>query len=107
MGLLSVVYKCFDKSTSGSGITNENMSDQQLAEKLHKRIFKIFKKSAITFYRQYLRCWSCWYAILIALISADLIKEFVFCYVIDFFSKYLLLWKIKEALQLLMLFKKS
>ena len=35
MGLLSVVYKCFDKSTSGSGITNENMSDQQLAEKLH------------------------------------------------------------------------
>ena len=30
--LASVVYKCFDKKTSGSGIKNENMSDKQLAE---------------------------------------------------------------------------
>ena len=26
-GLASMVYKCFDKKTSGSGIKNENMSD--------------------------------------------------------------------------------
>ena len=25
---VSVIYKCFDKKTSGSGIKNENMSDQ-------------------------------------------------------------------------------
>ena len=36
------------KKTSGIGIKNENMSDQQLAEELHKSTF--------TFYRQYLRC---------------------------------------------------
>ena len=35
-GLASMVYKCFDKKTYGSGIKNENMSGQQLAEELHK-----------------------------------------------------------------------
>ena len=40
----SMVYKFFDKITSGRGIENENMSDQQLAEELHKLIIKNFKK---------------------------------------------------------------
>ena len=31
-GLGSMVYKVFDKKSSGSGIKNKNMSDQQLAE---------------------------------------------------------------------------
>ena len=31
-GLVSIIYKFFDKKASGSGVTNENMSDQQLAE---------------------------------------------------------------------------
>ena len=36
-GLASIVYhKFFDKKTFGSGIKNENMLDQQLAEELHK-----------------------------------------------------------------------
>ena len=39
------------------------MSDQQLAEEWHELIIRKFKKSTITFYRQYLGCWSCWYAI--------------------------------------------
>ena len=39
---VSVIYKCFDKKTSGSGIKNENMSDQQLAEELHKPIIRKF-----------------------------------------------------------------
>ena len=32
------------KKTCGRGIKNENMSDQQLAERLHKRITRRFKK---------------------------------------------------------------
>ena len=55
-GLDWVVYKCFDKkcvllvwsetsatrdkSSSGSGITNENMSKKKLAEELHKPVIR-------------------------------------------------------------------
>ena len=34
-GLASMVYTFFDKGTSSSGIKNEKMSDQLLAEELH------------------------------------------------------------------------
>ena len=57
-GFASMVYKFFDKKTSGSGTKNENLSKNytnQLLENL--------KKSKLTFYRQYLSWWSCWYAI--------------------------------------------
>ena len=37
-GLASMVYKFFDKETSGSGIKNENISNKELAEELHKPI---------------------------------------------------------------------
>ena len=59
--LASMVYKFLDKRTSGSGIKNKKMSDQQLAEELHKPLIKNFKKkeSTLIFYRQYLGCWSC------------------------------------------------
>ena len=40
-GLASMVYKFFDKKSSGSGITNENY---KLANKLHKPIIRKFKK---------------------------------------------------------------
>ena len=33
--------------TSGSGIKNENMSDQQLAEELHKSIIRKFNKRKV------------------------------------------------------------
>ena len=46
-GLASVVYNFFDKKTSGSGIKNENMPDQQLAEELHKSIILKFKKRKV------------------------------------------------------------
>ena len=39
-GLASMVYKFFDKKSSGSGITNE--SNYQLANELHKPIIKKF-----------------------------------------------------------------
>ena len=40
------------------------MSDQQLAEKLHTPVIDKNQKikKTVTFYRQYLGCWSCWYA---------------------------------------------
>ena len=46
-GLALMVYKFFDKKTSGGGIKNENMSDQQLAEELHKPIIRTFKKRKV------------------------------------------------------------
>ena len=46
-GLASMVYKCFDKKTSGSGIKNENILKKQLAEELYKWIIRKFKKSKI------------------------------------------------------------
>ena len=47
VGLLQLPINFFDKKTSGSGIKNENMSDQQLAEELHKPIIRKFKKRKV------------------------------------------------------------
>ena len=55
-GLASMVYKYFDKKSSGNGIKNENTTDKQLAEELYKSIIRKFKKSTFNFYRQYLGC---------------------------------------------------
>ena len=41
--LASIVYTFFDKKTSGSGIENENISNKQLAEELHKPIIGKFE----------------------------------------------------------------
>ena len=43
-GLASMVYKFFDKKTSGSSIKNENISNKELAEDLHKPIIRKFNK---------------------------------------------------------------
>ena len=43
-GLGSMVYQCFDKKTSGSGIKNEIKQNEQLAKELHTPIIKKFKK---------------------------------------------------------------
>ena len=37
-GLASMVYKFFNKKTSGSGIKNKNILNKELAEELHKPI---------------------------------------------------------------------
>ena len=57
-GLASMVYKCFDKNTSGSDMKNESISSKKLAEELHKPILRKLKKkkSTFIFYRQYLGC---------------------------------------------------
>ena len=47
-GLLQWFRTFFEKKTSGSGIKNDNMSDQQLAEDLHKPIIRNFHKKNYT-----------------------------------------------------------
>ena len=42
-----MAYKFFDKKFFHSGIKNENISDQQLAEELHKPIIRKFNKRKV------------------------------------------------------------
>ena len=42
--LASILYKFFDKKTSGGGIKNENMSNKELAKVLLKPVTKKFDK---------------------------------------------------------------
>ena len=46
-GLTSIVYQVLIKKSSGSNIKNENLSDQQLAEEIHKPIISKFKKRKV------------------------------------------------------------
>ena len=39
-GISSMVYKFFDKTTSGGTIKNENISNKELAEELHEPIIR-------------------------------------------------------------------
>ena len=41
----SVVYKLFDKKSSGIGVESEIKYNQQLAEELHEPIVRKFKKN--------------------------------------------------------------
>ena len=43
-GLASMIYKFFDKKNSGSSIKNENISNKESAEDLHKPIIRKFNK---------------------------------------------------------------
>ena len=43
-GLASMVYKFFNKITSGGKVKTENISNKELAEELHKTIIKEIKK---------------------------------------------------------------
>ena len=87
-GLASMVYKFFDKKTTGSGITklpNKSAMPQndQLAEELHKPIIRKFRKRKVySAYKDHI-----WAADLadMQLISKGF--RFLLC-VIDIFSKY-------------------
>ena len=48
-GLASMVYKCFDKKSSGSRVAANNVIKQniQLADELHKPIIRKFKKRKV------------------------------------------------------------
>ena len=47
-GLASMVYKFFDKKTSGGTLKKENISNKELSEELHKRIITKKKKEKYT-----------------------------------------------------------
>ena len=42
-----MVYKYFDKKTSGKAIKNENILNKELVEELHKQIIRKFEKRKI------------------------------------------------------------
>ena len=42
-----MVYKSFDKKTSGSNIKSKNILNKELAEELHKPIIRKFKKKKV------------------------------------------------------------
>ena len=46
-GLASMVYKCFDKNSSGGAIKKEIKQNEQLAEELHKLIIRKLKKRKV------------------------------------------------------------
>ena len=46
-GLASMVYKCFDKKTKGSGVNIPLKFNEQLAKELHKTIIRKFKKGKV------------------------------------------------------------
>ena len=46
-GLASLVYKFFEQKASGSGIENENISNKELVEELHKPIIRNFNKRKV------------------------------------------------------------
>ena len=45
--VLSMVYKFFDKKTSGGTVKNENISNKELAAELHKLIVRKFEKRKV------------------------------------------------------------
>ena len=107
-GLASMVYKFFDKETSGSGIKNLTISNKQLAEELHKPVIRNFNKRKV--------CTPLIYTISsVDLADMQMISKFnrgfrfLLC-VIDIYSKYSWVIPLKDkkgiALPLPMPFKK-
>ena len=83
-GLASLVYKFFDKKASGSGV--KSMSNEQLAEELHKRITRKFKKRKVySSFRD--NIWSAYLADMQSISKFNKRFRFLSC-VIDIFSKY-------------------
>ena len=46
-GLASMVYKFFEKKTAGGAVKNENISNKELAEELHKPVIRRFKRRKV------------------------------------------------------------
>ena len=104
IGLAGMFYKYFDKRTSSGAIENENKSNKELAEELHKPVIREFNNRKV--HSSFIdNIWSA------DLAEMQLITKFnkgiCFYYVLLIFSVNMhgLLWNIKNVLQLLMLFK--
>ena len=46
--LVSIVYNFFDRKTSDGAVKNENMSNQELADELHKQLLENLKNEKYT-----------------------------------------------------------
>ena len=83
-GLASMVYKFFDKKSSGSGIVNE--PNYQLANELHKPIIQTFKKRKVfSFFRD--NIWGVDLAGVLSLRKYNKGNKYLYC-AVDLFSKY-------------------
>ena len=81
-----MVYKFFDKKTSGSGIKNDNISNKKSVEELHKPIIRKFNKIKV----HWLFIDNIWGAVLEDMQLISKFKEgfrFLSC-VFDSYSKY-------------------
>ena len=86
-GLASMVYKLFDKKSTGSGIANNDIKQNlQLAKKLHKPIIRKFRKRKVySGFRD--NIWSADLADMQLISKFNKGFKFLLC-VIDIFSKY-------------------
>ena len=93
-GLASVIYKCFDRKSKGSGANIPLESNEELAEELHKPIIKKFKKRTV--YSRFKD--NIWGADLADMqLISKFHKEFRFLLcVIDIFSKYVWVVPLKD-----------
>ena len=92
-GLTSMVYKFFDKKSSGSGIIN-NKQNIQLADELHKPIIRKFKKRKVySSFRD--NIWGADLADMQLLSKFNKGYRFLLC-VIDIYSKYAWVTPIKD-----------
>ena len=91
-----MVYKFFDKKSSGSGIVNE--PNYQLANELHKPIIRKFKKRKVySSFRD--NIWGVDLADMQSLNKYDKGKEYLLC-AIDLFSKYMWVIPLKDIKEL-------
>ena len=91
-GLASMVYKFFDKKSSGSGIINE--ANYQLADELHKPIIRKFNKRKVySSFRD--NIWGVYLADMQSLSRYNKGIKYLLC-AIDLFSKYAWVIPIKD-----------
>ena len=103
-GLASMVYKFFDKKSSGSGIVNE--PNYQLANELHKPIIRKFKKRKVySSFRD--NIWGVDLADMQSLSKYNKGIKYLLC-AIDLFSKYawVVLLKDKRGITIINTFQK-
>ena len=101
-GLVSMVYKFFDEKNSamrgnkfaGSGIKNESISNQELAEELHEPVIRKFEKRKVHSYFID-NIWRADFADIQLISNFNKGIRFLLC-VIDIFSKYAWVIRLKD-----------
>ena len=93
-GIVSMVYKRFDKKTSGKAIKNEIISNKEIAEELDKPIFRKFEKRKV--YSSFIySIWGADFADMQLISKFDKGIRILLC-VIDISNKYALVIPLKD-----------